>query len=434
MNKIDELVSKDYPINVFATDQGSSSVETQLNALYEERDNLLDILNTISIELSSDIIDKANEINGYQSIYTSSGGQTEYGSYGVSSVRNWCIDTGIDSGFNVSGMFNAFSILDGDFTSSFPSGTDILCINNEDIEHVKCTITLSAYVSGMNLTTVYTSSHTMITKTITNVYYITGTYNSSTFSDYNLVKYMDDFDFIYDHLNHPMGLTGTYGINARIELLEQGKNTIDLNKNKLDQMDTVYRQYSSWTPVLSGSEIEYITDTSFRCNGDNTLLFIPDKELLIDCGVDKIKGCKVKSTEYIPEWLNNYSEVTMTIDINGYMNNYQTSSLPVSALNISFEDGFLSIKYLENDEYITLDDVYYVDEVTFYIPNDLTSIIPSGTQLIVEYNEVFPKNIRYFSIYEIENKINTYADTTIINIYDGLTITENISVVNVLEE
>jgi hypothetical protein len=432
MNTIDELVSKNYPINVYALDQGTTSVETQLNDLYNERDTLSDILNTITIELSSAVIDKSDTMNGFHSIYQNSGGQTEYGPYGVSSVRNWCIDTGNDSGFTVNGMFNTFSILNGDFTSSFPSGSDIICANNTDDQHVKCTITLSQYVSGYNLTTVHTSSHNMITKTITNVYYITGTYNSSTFTDYNLVKYMNDFDFIYDHLNHPMDLTGTYGIKARIQLMEQGQNTINANSNKMAQMDNVYRQYSSWVPVLSGSEIEYINETSFRCDTDKTELFSTDKELLIDCGIDKIKGCKVKSTEYIPLWLNDYTEVTITIDINGYIENEQTSSLPVSALNISFEDNFTTVKYFSNDEYIIIPDVHYVDELTFYLPTDLTSLLPTGTKIIVEYNEDFPKNIRYFTIYEIENKINTYADTTIVNVYDGLPITENISIVNVL--
>lgn len=43
----------------------------------------------------------------------------------------------------------------------------------------------------------------------------------------------DEFDFTIDAIHHPVGLTGTYGTKGNIEMLNNGKGILAINRDKL---------------------------------------------------------------------------------------------------------------------------------------------------------------------------------------------------------
>jgi len=57
------------------------------------------------------------------------------------------------------------------------------------------------------------------------------------------------------------------------------------------------------------NDLTFISDTSFSCYDDKTLIFIVDADILCNCGIDGIKICNVVSSDY--------SDDTTTISLSG---------------------------------------------------------------------------------------------------------------------
>ena len=54
-----------------------------------------------------------------------------------------------------------------------------------------------------------------------------------TFDDTDIHDKYEEFEFIIDSIHHPLGFTGTYGTKENIAMMNNGKNTIIANKDKL---------------------------------------------------------------------------------------------------------------------------------------------------------------------------------------------------------
>lgn len=63
-------------------------------------------------------------------------------------------------------------------------------------------------------------------------------------SDTQIIDWVDKFDFGYDYLTHPLGITGTYGLNDRITQLNNAKALLGLNKTKITDSKTVFEDYA----------------------------------------------------------------------------------------------------------------------------------------------------------------------------------------------
>jgi hypothetical protein len=63
-------------------------------------------------------------------------------------------------------------------------------------------------------------------------------------SDAQIIDWVDKFDFGYDYLVHPLGITGTYGINDKITQLQNAKNLLTQNKTKVVDSKTVFEDYA----------------------------------------------------------------------------------------------------------------------------------------------------------------------------------------------
>lgn len=62
--------------------------------------------------------------------------------------------------------------------------------------------------------------------------------------DTQIIDWVDKFDFGYDYLVHPLGITGTYGLNDRIGQLVNAKALLVLNKTKVVDSKTVFEDYA----------------------------------------------------------------------------------------------------------------------------------------------------------------------------------------------
>jgi len=437
MDKITELVGKDYTIMTYALTTSTSAANDQLTKLQAEKIAITSVMNTIRTDLSVGIHEKAISIS-----------KTEYFdvSYGGITVRDWGI--GVLSEISLSGISyisaTQFKCI-GDKTNIFTTSKPIIISNT----------TLSSSVSGSIRSFVSSSSYDLgytyinvsgigIPSSISHVYSITTSHTSTAgiYSD-QIEKWMDDYDFAYDHLNCPVGVNGTYGINARIASLSTGMTIVDANKTKQDNMDNVYRQYTTWSPLvsISAGTLEY-DDTapdniiSFYCSGDMTTNIPSGSDLLIDCGVDKQKGCKVTKVEYIPVSAASYTECTLIMDINAYMTSPSTSAVATSAMYMTFDDAFQTISVSGSD----IHGAIYVDGVTFVCPGNMESVLLSGgvdnvgaTQLVATFGpsteEYFSP--RYFTVYNSIHLSNPHANQTKVTIGEGLPITQNIETVSI---
>jgi len=60
-----------------------------------------------------------------------------------------------------------------------------------------------------------------------------------------IINYKDTWDFGYDYLYHPLGTTGTYGIQPMIDALNNGKSTLNGNKDTISDSKTVFEDYAT---------------------------------------------------------------------------------------------------------------------------------------------------------------------------------------------
>jgi hypothetical protein len=455
MNTITELVGKNYPVMTYALSESTTSVGDQYTDAVNEKNALISVLSSCNTNVRNEIQLATTALDGYQTIYT------DYGSYDSTwgwpydstitsgdpgTLNHWIIDvvTPVDvSGLTTSGA-SAFAC-DGNKTAEFPSGSTMLWLDenennwsrvviveskvlsggegDEDDEDDMTYVSVSAEALGYNVPTGITHICDITTSYYYNSSYITTNYP-------NIALWSWKFTFTLDHLTLPLNSSsgGTYGVNAKIGALSQGYTSISANKTKQDLMNDVYREFTTWTPITSNAS--YVSENSFLCpGGDMTSTFTSGTDLLIDMGVDNEVGCVVSASEYIPAWRSTYTEATVVLNVYGYINDPETSALPVSAVTITLDDGFTSVSVSGGSD---LPNAQYIDPVTIIWPGDITSIIPSGTSLICDYIPIYDKHVtpRYFTVYHVSLEHDPNANKTLVTVQDGLPLTENVWRVN----
>ena len=64
-------------------------------------------------------------------------------------------------------------------------------------------------------------------------------------NDSNILNFKNKWDFGYDYLYHPLGTSGTYGIQPMIDALNNGKSTLTANKNTIINSKDVFEDYAT---------------------------------------------------------------------------------------------------------------------------------------------------------------------------------------------
>lgn len=457
MDTITELVGKDYPIMTYAVSASDTSISDEYTHAVNEKNAIIGVLSSCNTNIRSEIQVAATSLSGYQTIYTDFGlYNSNWGwpydstvtTSSTGSVTHWLIDvvTSVDvSGLTTSGA-SAF-VCDGDKTSYFIVDDNIpmLWLDKDTNTWARVIITESILISGAtsgsedDMTYVSVSAEALgytIPTGITHICDITSTYNytsSYITTNYpNIATWSNKFLFALDHLTLPLNSSsgGTYGINAKVGALAQGYTMITANKTKQDLMDYVYREFTTWEEFATAT---YVSENSFLSPGNLTSTLPSGTDLLIDMGVDNEVGCIVSASEYIPAWRSTYTEATVIYNLYGYIYDPETSALPISAVTITLDDGFTSVSVSGGPN---LPGARYVDPVTIIWPGDITSIIPSGTSLVCDYDNLLPPEPpqhvtpRYFTVYNVSVEHDDRANKTLVTVQDGLPLTEHVWRVN----
>ncbi len=480
MNKLSSLVGNDYPIMTYGLDTSTTTISTNLSSLTDEKEAVEDILSTIKTNMDIELLSKESSLSGtlttfgnygtsnvaewnieqftvlvsgppvsvspptsaeysgnVTSLFTS--GRTIVPDNGADGMaRCTVVSSTYDSGTTtliVSGGMITSNLTDI-LTSQGIYGKEYIIINNSDplkdsVEFVDETtfktthqIPIGTYID------IDGSTSYIVSAGLDNTYFVNGVVSSTVSviklingslwdSDVSITKNISDFDFAYDHIYQPFGTTGTYGIQAKINAMSGGNTVITNNKNKQTYINTMYKQYSSWS-VLPGTP-EYIAENSFAYPGNTTSTFTYDRNILINCGVDKDKGVKINTSEYIPTSASSYTECTIVNDILEYSD--------TEDVNPVFDDTMLTMQVSGGS---LISGCVYQDVVTFLCPGDQTSILTEGVKLIGTFNVV--SITRYFKVLQSVLQSNPLANKTIITIKDGLPITENISTISIVVE
>jgi hypothetical protein len=63
--------------------------------------------------------------------------------------------------------------------------------------------------------------------------------------DSTIVNFIDQWNFGYDYIHRTFGLTGTYGLQAKIDQLYNALTLLQINREKISDSKTVFENYAS---------------------------------------------------------------------------------------------------------------------------------------------------------------------------------------------
>jgi len=62
--------------------------------------------------------------------------------------------------------------------------------------------------------------------------------------DTSIQTWVIQFDFGWNYIHQPIGIDGTFGIQSRIDQLENAKGLLTANKNKIENSKTIFEDYA----------------------------------------------------------------------------------------------------------------------------------------------------------------------------------------------
>ena len=63
--------------------------------------------------------------------------------------------------------------------------------------------------------------------------------------DENIINWIRQWNFGYDYINHDFGISGTYGLQDKIDQLYNALNLLQANRNKIESSKDVFENYAS---------------------------------------------------------------------------------------------------------------------------------------------------------------------------------------------
>lgn len=63
--------------------------------------------------------------------------------------------------------------------------------------------------------------------------------------DPDIIDWIGQWNFGFDYINHPFGITGTYGLQPRIDQLYDALDLLVDNKSKISESKTVFENFAS---------------------------------------------------------------------------------------------------------------------------------------------------------------------------------------------
>ena len=435
MNRIDQLMQKDYTYTQFAYNTGGSTIDDNVVSLTEERDELLGILATIDSEMNAYLPNKLatnglvywnttdGTIKGYKFTVVLNGGITYIDPSTFSCVGDQTLSFALTGSVLISpaptGNVTTFPLADG----------ALIC--DCGVDGLRYCLLGSSTYDGMGTTTVSLSGGS-ITSHITKVSLFNGTYYNRTTnwdSDTYVSQREDEWAFTYDHLYKPLGTGGCYGVVARLAAATASSGLMSANKAKNDQFAPVYQRFTAWTKVLDNTnpalpDVAYDGMLSFTCDGNLTTSLPVSANILMDCDTDGMKGGVIDTSTYFPPSAGSYTEVVLTPDLeknaeDGILAMYITE-------NIERVLSWANIPILDNTD-PAKDDVVYENIITFRCPNDHRTSFGAGYTVKCDCGLDGILNFTVTSSTYVTGR----GDYTKIEYLEGLPITNNITCVSI---
>lgn len=383
MNTLDKLLSKDYNYMQYAMNSSTDTTAQQIIDLTAERDVLIDTLDTITSEMLTYL---GSDPNNFLHTNATAGFGVTTAPSPSGNVSEWSVFVDITNSISLSADGDISFIAGGDETSRFTSDLLILCDCGTD-GLIPVIVSDSEYNVGTNSTSVsagpaYSDGH-FITTNLLNLVEYDHVYSSTPELNWDndpyIVQRQNEYIFTYDHLYHPLGSSGSYGVVPRLAALIAAAGMISNNKTQADSSTSNYLRFTNWgdgtvtgvTPVvkdalLDNSGVNTVTFesvVSFSCSGDMTSSFPVSGGLLMDCGVDGMRAGDVSTATYFPPSAGDYTAITVLPDF----------YLPFLTSNLASVSASGSI--------IALNDLTYIDGESFSCSGDVTSSLINSMDL-----------------------------------------------------
>lgn len=126
----------------------------------------------------------------------------------------------------------------GNQTGYFTDGSRLLINDNGAVRNV--IVESSAFAAGDTTVTVTPNCLSGAGSGSTGKLSETG----SNTSDSILLGYQNEWNFVYDYLTHPLGVTGTYGINPLISSLNESMSLLQSDINKYTSAQTTLARFA----------------------------------------------------------------------------------------------------------------------------------------------------------------------------------------------
>lgn len=234
------LVDVEYPNTVKNLGTIISTLENELGRLEQKRIAINDsVLDAAEANLLA-LLEAKRVANGWY------GPVDTYGDFGNSNISDWRIfDLGTGSVAGTGVTINSFTVT-GSVAGQYPNGAPVV-IDGSIIRLVQ-SATNPPIPPAPQVTTVVLQAGTPISigPILVTPPQIVYTYLGVGWdSDAAITFEINAFAVGYDHITHPLGLTGTYGLNERIAQLEKGRDLQVDNKAAYENFINYYDPYGS---------------------------------------------------------------------------------------------------------------------------------------------------------------------------------------------
>ena len=453
MNKIDSLLQKDYSVSNYAFGYSIDSGAAQLVALNAEKNALITIMTTIKSEVEDRLDTKKTDLLADRSYRLS----TTYGNTGAPSpsgnVSDWAVYKFVDTGIEINeSLLGDYFLSDGNLTSFVVTGagpqfpdegyvSPIPVIDIVDSQFiVNCGTngwrsfyaTNTWYTPGGDFTRTYVGGDVLPTfignphwpiYVLDSVYSMTSNWDNDTY----ITQRVGEYEFTYDQLHHTLLDGSVYGVQPKIDAITNAQSFGVLNKTKAFDAPTTYLRFTNWTPALSGSDMSYLSDYTFRCIGDTSSILPSGADVLIDCGVDGYKGGMVNNCTYVPTSAGDYTLVYLAPEWDGVNNGGIAFELYYDVYKIvELTDPDVEGSTLLDNTDPMYGDVVYENGYAFTCVGDQTLVFP-----VDKYIRCYHINGEIYDYYVSEsiNTTNSEYNYTDITFQDGMPITSNITTV-----
>jgi hypothetical protein len=233
------LVTDAYPNTVKNLGSIIATLNNELGKLEQERIVITDVVMDTSESNVLVLLEAKRVSNGWY------GPVETFGTFGVDNIsdwRIWDIGTGVANGTGVSAVsFTVTGAVAGSYHPTAPVVVDgftyiIQSATNPPIPPAPQITTVVVQTGGPPIS--------FGPGLVVNPPQIVYTYGGVGWdSDAAIIQEVEAFATGYDHLTHPLGLTGTYGLNERIDQLEKGRDLQDANKAAYENFIQWYEAY-----------------------------------------------------------------------------------------------------------------------------------------------------------------------------------------------